>query len=439
MGMAIFTNTENCVEKSELYEVFVNGKELHVYRTPVSHFVLLSVNGEIEIEVKVLKKFDNFKIRPLSAGIKGYRKNNTVSFKVNMPHKLSFEIDNDLPNPLFILMNPVENIKDVDIYKEVIRFEGGKVHEIGLLELKSGQMVYIEEGAVVKGIVKAKEANNIAIMGRGILDAIGCHNFDETVHNKRRPRTVELIGCKNVFLEGITVINGPSWHIVPVGCEDVVIKNVNIITFTGTGDGIDLVGCKNVLIENCFIRSKDDCIAIKAMEYDGNYGTQIVKDICVKDCVFWNAEWGNALEIGYETRTEEIYNITFKNCDIIHCEFEGYQSGATLSIHNGDRAFIHDVLYQDIRVEDSQEKLIDLKILVAQYTRDQERGHIKNIYFKDINVVDGSFPVSIIRGFDAEHMVENVIIDNLCAFGKRISNSIDGKMVIELSRNVKFI
>ncbi|MFR6034460.1 MAG: glycosyl hydrolase family 28 protein [Bacilli bacterium] len=47
-------------------------------------------------------------------------------------------------------------------------------------------------------------------------------------------------------------------------CRDVHIDNIKTVSEIGWDDGIDVVSCKNVLIENCFLRNKDDCIAIKA-------------------------------------------------------------------------------------------------------------------------------------------------------------------------------
>ena len=39
----------------------------------------------------------------------------------------------------------------------------------GLIELKSGQTLYVDEGAVVYGMIYAQDARDIKIMGRGIL------------------------------------------------------------------------------------------------------------------------------------------------------------------------------------------------------------------------------------------------------------------------------
>ncbi|MBC8079023.1 MAG: hypothetical protein H7X86_01670 [Gorillibacterium sp.] len=358
-----------------------------------------------------------------------------MRFEVTAPLKMSIEFDNDIRKPLFLLINPVESSAIPDRNDPAVRYyAAGQVYHEGKIELRSNETIYIEEGAIVYGVIESENSDNITIRGRGILNGSTWSREGEM----REQRFIRLTNCWNVRIEGITLVDGPCWHLVPVGCANVRIDNLNIITFVGGGDGIDIVGCQDVVVRNCFIRSKDDCVAIKT--YNGSEASsRNVRNILITGCVFWNAEWGNAFEIGYETTCEEITNIWLEDTDIIRCEFEGYQSGGTFTIHNGDRALIHDVCYENIRVEDSREKLIDIKVLHAQYSHDEHRGQVRDIYFKDIHVVDGPFPVSIIRGFDGEHMIDNVTVENLTVYGKKISNANEAKMVVELSRNIVFI
>jgi len=54
-----------------------------------------------------------------------------------------------------------------------------------------------------------------------------------------------------------------------------------------------------------------------------------------------------------------------KNIDVIHVE-----DGATMSIHNAGQAHVHDVIFDNIRVEDSRQKLIDVAIFFSRWGPD---------------------------------------------------------------------
>ena len=57
----------------------------------------------------------------------------------------------------------------------------------------------------------------------------------------------------------------------------------------------------------------------------------------VSNCVIWN-DWGKSLEIGAETRAEEIFDILFDSCHIIHACVN------PLDCYNVDYADVHDVV-----------------------------------------------------------------------------------------------
>ncbi|WP_242841205.1 glycoside hydrolase family 28 protein [Clostridium akagii] len=79
-----------------------------------------------------------------------------------------------------------------------------------------------------------------------------------------RPSFLETVNCKNILIEGISIINSPMWEIHPCLSENILIKGVKIKTLYYNNDGIDPEFCKNVIIEDCEIDTGDDCIAIKS-------------------------------------------------------------------------------------------------------------------------------------------------------------------------------
>ena len=71
------------------------------------------------------------------------------------------------------------------------------------------------------------------------------------------------------------------------------------------------------------------------------------EDILVENCVL-SCNWGLTCEIGLATACEEIKNITFRNCDLIH------NCNVCLDISNGQWANVHDILFENINVEYSR-------------------------------------------------------------------------------------
>lgn len=418
---------------SETYEVLLDGRSVPVYRCEVASYAICCIRGRVLVEVRAKEPFREIIIRPLSAGILFEQNGSTVRFPLDSPAKLSIELDGDLRDPLFLLANPPETEACSSGDPGVIYFEGGKAYDVGVLTLRSGETAYLAEGALVFGAILAEGADNVTVRGQGRLDGSRWPREGEN-----RQMMLRAMSCGNVLVEGVTVVGGPTWHIVPAGCRHVRIGHVNVITSVWTGDGIDIVGCEDVTVDNCFVRSTDDCVAIKACDYLGDHGLRDVRNVSVTRSVFWNAELGNALEIGFETRCVEISNVQFADCDVIHCEFEGYQSGGVFTIHNGDRAVVHGVRYEDIRVEDAREKLIDLKIQWAQYSKDGQRGQVHDIMFSNIQVVGGLFPVSIIRGFGLENIIRNVTFDTLVIHGEHIRSANEARMVMEVTDGIVF-
>ena len=452
------------------YKVQVNGRDVFVFNNPVAAIAAFDFEGEVEVAITPACDVKWADIRPKSTHIRHTTKDNTIRFKLTEPCNLSIELNGEiLRHPLFLFANPLEKNPPKKGDEGVIYFEAGKVHTPGIIDVNNGQTVYIAGGAVVECAIFADAKKNIKIRGRGILDGTRLRE----IRGDRRIRFVHLQNCKDVEIEGIILSNSTTWQIAPYNCDNVTITNVKIVSDNGSDDGIDIVSSRDVTIRRCFIHTKDDCIVIKAWGDRRGYprsGQRIsgppVKNILVEECVFWNSAWGNALEIGFELRTDSVSDITFRNCDVIHCE-----DGATFSIHNGDFATVSNIRFENIRIEDSRQKLFDVAIFLSQYSHDRPgdrtetrkrylhgawdgvlrvepgemaefakgRGHIKDICFKDIHIIDGLFPFSVFCGYNENHLVENVTIDGMYVHGKRITNAEDGKFYIENAKGIKFI
>jgi len=410
------------------YELEVNGKKVFVYNSRVAAFAYFSFNGKVDIKVTYGSAIYNYDIRPKSKNIESTNYRNQILFSLDKPANISVEVNKNLKRPLFIFANPLEKNIPLKSDTNVIFFEKGKVHTPGIVLVKSNKTVYIEGGAIVRGSFMTNKGRNIKIMGRGIID--------NSRYRSQEARPIEINECEGVLLEGFIINESRHWTCASFASKNVEYQNIKIVSDNDVDDGIDIVGSQNVLVDNCFIRTKDDCIAVKAgiTYYTKFFSGANVDNITIQNSVMWNGMWGNGLEIGFETRADTIKNITFKNCDLIHVEGpEG-----TFTIHNGDRAVVKNVLYEDIRVEDSQGWLIDFKILSSRYSRDKTRGFIQNVRFKNITVEGERFPYSQLLGYDETNRIKGVTLENFVIHGTKVTSTYNGMITLIHSDDIVF-
>lgn len=172
-----------------------------------------------------------------------------ISFRMASGSYAYVEIDS-LP-PLLISS---EKAMSVPKKSRNLRYFGPGVHEAGLIELKSGETLFIDAGAVVYGTVKMNGCSDVTIAGNGILD---------TSHEERGA-AIHFDKCRNISINGLTVRSAKAgWMIVPTNSSDIEIRDLKILGFGANNDGIDLVSDTDVHISGCFIRSTDDCITLK--------------------------------------------------------------------------------------------------------------------------------------------------------------------------------
>ncbi|MBR6765562.1 MAG: hypothetical protein IKM06_03665 [Clostridia bacterium] len=453
------------------------GHQRPLDQTELINFLSLSSSEPLEFEIIPKNKFDDVAIRPLEANIKAQISDGAIRFTLDRPQYFTVE-PFGRNNALHIFVDPMEEKRD-DL-NEVIYFGKGE-HFVDTIFLKSNQTVYIDEGAVVYGCIRAYDAENIKIIGRGILDnsknkeeilfEVEDSPNDSAIKNATRKHTVQLEYCTNVEIEGITVRDSLVYNIRPIACKDLTIKNVKIIgNWRYNSDGIDMHNCENVLIENCFIRTFDDSICVKGFDcyykgdveeavkkamYRNGKAYDVFKNVRVKNCVIWN-DWGKCLEIGAETRAEEIFDITFENCNIIHV------SASVLDSFNIDYAVVHDVKYKDISVEydavipelvlqrsdkdeyksNDPDYAPDLISVVTAYHYEYSaggtrRGRTENITFENIRLYSRQKPTFNFEGYDEAYKTKDILIKNIYWNGRLLKEISDVK-VNQFVENIKY-
>uniref|UniRef100_A0A453J5L5 Pectate lyase superfamily protein domain-containing protein n=3 Tax=Aegilops tauschii subsp. strangulata TaxID=200361 RepID=A0A453J5L5_AEGTS len=77
---------------------------------------------------------------------------------------------------------------------------------------------------------------------------------------------LELLYSRDIIISNVTFVDAPSWNLHPTYCTNVTISGVTILApvHSPNTDGIDPDSSSHVKIEDCYIVSGDDCIAVKS-------------------------------------------------------------------------------------------------------------------------------------------------------------------------------
>ncbi|KAM7472231.1 hypothetical protein LguiA_010414 [Lonicera macranthoides] len=113
----------------------------------------------------------------------------------------------------------------------------------------------------------------------GTIDGQGALWWQQ-FHGKKlkytRPYLIEIMHSDNIQISNLTFLNSPSWNVHPVYSSNILIQGITILApvKSPNTDGINPDSCTNTRIEDTYIVSGDDCVAVKSGwdEYGISYG-----------------------------------------------------------------------------------------------------------------------------------------------------------------------
>lgn len=382
-----------------------------------------SCSGKQTIIIKAPANITKFLIRPKSRNIIGKVNGTELTFTISGPQKLYVEI-NDLPH-LAIFANPLET----DVPKKndtgIIFYAPGS-YNVGTMNLKSNQTIYIAGGAVVNADIRGTDVKNIKIIGRGILNG-----------------NVRISASSIIEVNGIFIRNTQGWCNTITNCHHTIYNNVKVFSYkTVWGiDGIDPVSCKDFLINDCFIRTRDDCISIKSEKGSASFPIKDINtdSIRVLNCLLVGWQHADGITLGFELQGGKVQNVLAKNCDILSSRGQGRTGGhSAFSIVCDGPSDVRNIRFEDIRVEDEIEyKNLELIVTEGRRYGTDGPGHITGVYLKNVHWANKDKPF-VIAGVP-NHFVEDVTFDNCYLAGKPITGLKDADFQTEFAKDIKFI
>ncbi|KAH7653433.1 Pectin lyase fold/virulence factor protein [Dioscorea alata] len=128
-------------------------------------------------------------------------------------------------------------------------------------DLPGGRYTNFIHGANLTDVVIT--GDNGTIDGQG---EIWWQKFKSNELNYTRGYLVELMFSDHIIISNLTFVNSTSWHIHPVYSSYIVVSGITILApiISPNTDGVNPDSCSHVRIEDCYIVSGDDCVAIKS-------------------------------------------------------------------------------------------------------------------------------------------------------------------------------
>jgi len=439
-GAEVVTYPAPSEEASDEYEVSVEGQQVDVYaaRTldppfagkqwdfggPYS-FANFDMSGRVVVRIASKRSLRDVVIRPQSKGIKPViEDDHTITLTLDKPQKLSIEPDGR-SGPLLLFANPLEMDAPKPDDPGVVFFGPG-LHKPEKITLRSDQTLYLSGGAVVKAEVFA-EGENIRICGRGILDGSDWEWRKGPVGN-----LIAIRNSQDMEISDITLRGSSHWTIVPRNSKGITIRNVKLCNSrVQNDDGINPCNSQDVLITDCFIRSDDDCVALKGLDFSAENSN--VENIVVENSTLW-CDRARIFLLGHESRAEYMRNVTLRNLDIIHFTMTPFL------FEPGEDMRLEDITVEDIRIHgEGQREFIRLRPVVNQYMRNKVPGFIRNIHFRNVTIQGkpGEYMVQVI-GADTQHDVRDVIFEDVSILGSMLTGDSEEARVGENTENIKF-
>lgn len=319
--------------------------------------------------------------------------------------------------------------------------------------IKSNVRIYLEAGATLyasrkpedykftKGIystetdvpilIYAENQQNITFDGRGTVDGQAeqvyenlreTDNFikDETENAKaagvemKRFYAVDpkvclfyLVSCKNVLIEGISVLRSPNWTIHCANSELVNLKGLYVFSSLEKGvnaDGIDIDGCKDVRISDCTVITGDDAICLKSTNKNGKYTA--CENVTITNCTLISTS--TALKIGTESHGD-FNNIIFTNSTVSN-------TNRGIGIFVRDGANVSNVIFSNLTIQCKRKHFNwwgdgdPIRFVLLKRKPESRLGSIKNVLVQ--NVIATGEGSSLIEGYPGKNL-ENLTLSNV--------------------------
>ena len=209
-------------------------------------------------------------------------------------------------------------------------------------------------------LVNIADATNVAITGDGLIDGQGAGWWERWRADSRRsksnggtnrPRMVQAFRSSNLLFEGVTLKDAPSFNLVVDGCEKVTVRRMKIVApaHSPNTDAIDPIDTRDMLIEDNYLSTGDDIVAIKAHRANPRHPEASVENIVIRNN---RGGAGRGISIGSGT-SGGVRNILIENNEI-----RGAMYGIRIKTPRDKGGLVQDVVFRNNRLLDVEVAMV---------------------------------------------------------------------------------
>jgi polygalacturonase len=295
--------------------------------------------------------------------------------------------------------------------------------------------------------IYAFEQENIAITGQGTLDGQGnpLHWWSWAGATQRNDRNslfqmaeegvppekrifgeghflrvnfIQLYRCKNILIEGVSILRSPMWEIHPVLSENITVRNINVDSHGPNNDGCNPESCKNVLIEACYFNTGDDCIAIKSgRNADGRRINTASENIIIRSCHMKDGHGG--VVIGSET-SGSCRNVYAEDCIMDSPNLEYALRIKTNSSRGG---VVEGVYMRNVEIGEVRYAILRVNFHYENGDIGQFTPIVRNVFMRDVTSKKSQYAL-FLDGYKRSP-ISNIMIENCRFNGVEEGNSLN--------------
>jgi unsaturated rhamnogalacturonyl hydrolase len=194
-----------------------------------------------------------------------------------------------------------------------------------------------------------------------------------------RPNFIQPYRCKNILIEGVSIVRSPMWEIHPVLSSNITVRGVKVNSHGPNNDGCDPESCRDVLIEDCVFDTGDDCIAIKSgRNNDGRRLAVASENLIIRNCTMQDGHGG--VVIGSEI-SGDCRNVFIENCRMDSPNLDRALRFKSNAQRGG---VIENVFMRDVAIGRVAEAVLTIDFLYEEGARGAHPPIVRNVALENV-------------------------------------------------------